>query len=201
MEETSRKTFPSHPRCLFGRRAFASSLATAAQVAWARAQRLAKAPIATHDVTWSESRVWFANPRWTSKPFVFARREREPSFYQGLFRPWLRSVLRGGIAYPWDFGPRITVTAPETMDTHPRLLVSGYCASDRPRSRTAVCTRETSLYFCLVFRRVVLLLALPHRKSDGGDLPGDRQLREGRLRARGESAARSPGAGARSGAA
>ena len=33
---------------------------------------------------------------------VFSRREREPSFYQGLFWPWLLSVLRGGIAYPRD---------------------------------------------------------------------------------------------------
>src|SRR5262249_51190672 len=28
-------------------------------------------------------------------------KKREPSFYQGLQRPWLRSVLRGGITYSW----------------------------------------------------------------------------------------------------
>jgi beta-glucanase (GH16 family) len=37
-----------------------------------------------------------------------------------------------------------------------------------------------------MLRRVVLLLALPHRKSDGGELAGDRQLRQVRLGARSE---------------
>jgi hypothetical protein len=61
---------------------------------------------------------------------VFSRREREPSFYQGLFRPSLHSVLRGGIAYPWDLGLDC-FPARNAMDTHPRtLLVSRYCASD-----------------------------------------------------------------------
>ena len=32
---------------------------------------------------------------------VFSRNMREPSFYQDLLGPWLRSVLRGGIAYAW----------------------------------------------------------------------------------------------------
>ena len=32
---------------------------------------------------------------------LFSRKMREPSFYWGLLWPWLRSVLRGGIAYPW----------------------------------------------------------------------------------------------------
>jgi len=61
---------------------------------------------------------------------VFSRRVREPSFYQGLFRPLLLLVLRGGIALLLDLGQdciRATVAA----DTHPRtLLVSRYCASD-----------------------------------------------------------------------
>jgi hypothetical protein len=61
---------------------------------------------------------------------MFSRRVREPSFYQGLFGPWLLLVLRGGIALLWDLGHdffRATVAA----DTHPRtLLVSRYCASD-----------------------------------------------------------------------
>jgi hypothetical protein len=61
---------------------------------------------------------------------VFSRREREPSFYQGLFWPLLLLVLRGGIALLSDLGQdciRATVAA----DTHPRtMLVSRYCASD-----------------------------------------------------------------------
>ncbi len=32
---------------------------------------------------------------------AFSAREREPSFYQGLIGPSLRSALPGGIAYPW----------------------------------------------------------------------------------------------------
>ena len=33
---------------------------------------------------------------------LFSRTMREPSFYQDLLGPWLRSVLRGGIAYAWE---------------------------------------------------------------------------------------------------
>ena len=35
----------------------------------------------------------------------FSAREREPSFYQGLFGPSHRSALQGGIAYPGGLGP------------------------------------------------------------------------------------------------
>lgn len=33
---------------------------------------------------------------------LFSRKMREPSFYQDLLGPWLRSVLRGGITYAWE---------------------------------------------------------------------------------------------------
>jgi hypothetical protein len=36
--------------------------------------------------------------------FLFSTMRWEPSFYQGLFRPWLRSVLRGGITYAKGLG-------------------------------------------------------------------------------------------------
>ncbi len=36
---------------------------------------------------------------------AFSAREREPSFYQGLSGPSLRSALQGGIAYPWGLRP------------------------------------------------------------------------------------------------
>jgi hypothetical protein len=35
----------------------------------------------------------------------FSAREREPSFYRGLWGPALRSALQGGIAYPGGLGP------------------------------------------------------------------------------------------------
>jgi hypothetical protein len=35
----------------------------------------------------------------------FSAREREPSFYRGLWGPSLRSALQGGIAYPGGLGP------------------------------------------------------------------------------------------------
>src|SRR5262249_175965 len=128
-----------------------------------------------------------------------------PSFYRGLLRPLLLSVLRGGIAWVWDLGHDFFRATVES-DTHPRtLLVSRYCASDCTSLEDwRLHTPHESLLFLAMLlrfvlrlprgdgsflllamlRRVVLLLALPHRKSDGGDLAGDRQLREVRLRAR-----------------
>jgi hypothetical protein len=36
---------------------------------------------------------------------LFSAREREPSFYRGLWGPLLRSALQGGIAYSGGLGP------------------------------------------------------------------------------------------------
>jgi hypothetical protein len=126
---------------------------------------------------------------------LFSRKEREPSFYLDLFWPWLLSVLRGGIAYPRDFRS----TAPEPGRAW--ILTLEPCSSPGtakaipPLFGIDVSTRETSYQLCLRCNaRVVLLLALPHRKSDRGDLAGDRQLRPHSASCPHRSAAGSPDA-------
>ena len=80
---------------------------------------------------------------------LFSRRKREPSFYLDLFWPWLLSVLRGGIAYPWDLG----ATAPGPGS--PWMLTLEPCSSPGtapPITRISgidVSTRETSYEPCL----------------------------------------------------
>ena len=58
------------------------------------------------------------HPRRDRSTCVLAQK-REPSFYLGLFRPLLLSVLRGGIAYPWDLREHCS-GARDCMDTLPR---------------------------------------------------------------------------------
>src|SRR5262249_19144599 len=80
---------------------------------------------------------------------VFSRREREPSFYQGLFGPLLRLVLRGGIAYPWDLESISLRPHSKWMLTLEPCSSPGTAPAFVPRSRTDSFPRETSHYSCL----------------------------------------------------
>ena len=81
--------------------------------------------------------------------FLFSRKEREPSFYRGLFGPLLLSVLRGGIAYPWDIGSTAPVPDKEWMLTLEPCSSPGTAPSISLRLGTGVSTRETSYEPCL----------------------------------------------------
>jgi hypothetical protein len=150
-EETSRKIFPSYPIFLFGRRAFASSLAMAAQVACARARRLTKMPIATRDVSLSESRTMVCNPPWTLKPSCSLAEKAGTILLSGPLGPRLRSALRRGITCPWGLRAvprRRGKPRPETVWMLSSDSDSSVgCCANRPRESDdgRRCTRRDKL--------------------------------------------------------
>ncbi len=74
---------------------------------------------------------------------------REPSFYLGLFRPWLPLVLRGGIAYPWGLqnrGPGPVIIWILTLETFSSPDIVPTIIGSFQSNTSAL---ETSYVFCL----------------------------------------------------
>src|SRR5689334_19687762 len=93
---------------------------------------------------------------------------REPSFYRGLFWPWLLLVLRGGIAYSWDLrstapGPGGEAFAVRRARAAARRAQGASVACSRTRTRA----RTRARVACVSGRGRALLTSVRAHAAEG----------------------------------